>query len=77
MVIFICPTRQDLLLMAILEQFEQADGLKTNLEKCKATPINFSPEQSSLPLDTFGFSEENFPMSLLGNSPFGEEVKML
>ena len=40
MVIFVKPTRQDLiLLLSIMEAFEQISGLRTNKEKSKATPI--------------------------------------
>ena len=46
-VIFIKPARQDLLLLlSIMEAFEQISGLRTNKEKSKATPINCSAEET-------------------------------
>ena len=54
-VIFIKPARQDLLLLlSIMEAFEQISGLRTNKEKSKATPINCSAEETQLAVAIFG-----------------------
>jgi hypothetical protein len=67
MVIFIKPARQDLLLLSsIMDVFEQISGLKTNKEKCKATPINCSEEDVQSVVDIFGCAVENFPCRYLG-----------
>jgi hypothetical protein len=67
MVIFIKSARQEmLLLLAILDAFEQASRLKTNLEKNKAIPIKCSAEGIQLALTTFGCSRESFPCRYLG-----------
>lgn len=53
-VIFIKPARQDLLLLlSIMEAFEQISGLRTNKEKSKATPINCSAEETQLAVAIF------------------------
>jgi hypothetical protein len=67
MVIFIKPAHQDLqLLSAIMTTFEQIAGLRTNMEKSKATPINCSEEDLQIVTDIFGCAVEAFPCHYLG-----------
>jgi hypothetical protein len=67
MVIFIKPAHQDLqLLSTIMTTFEQISGLRTNMEKNKATPINCSEEDLQIVTDIFGCAVEAFPCHYLG-----------
>lgn len=67
MVIFIKPLRQDmLLLLAILDVFEKASGLKANRAKSRAISLNCAEQDFQMALTLFGCAEESFPCRYLG-----------
>jgi len=50
----------------VLHIFGQASGLFTNMEKCVATPIQCSPNQTELFVSRFDCQMADFPCRYLG-----------
>ena len=66
-VVFLSPVEQDLVLTrVILEIFAGASGLKTNLSKCKVSPIQCDLEASVSLLTHFPGKFDPFPICYLG-----------
>ncbi|WVZ90672.1 hypothetical protein U9M48_036954 [Paspalum notatum var. saurae] len=66
-VLFVAPTLQDLLVLrSLLELFESASSLRTNLAKCSATPIACSLDDLNLVQQTLGCQVTTFPCIYLG-----------
>ncbi|WVZ78948.1 hypothetical protein U9M48_026585 [Paspalum notatum var. saurae] len=67
LVIFVRPTRQDLLaLRSILDVFAGCSGLCSNLDKCSAMPIRCSEEELARVQSIFGCQLTQFPCTYQG-----------
>jgi len=66
-VVFSAPNQQDLILLrGILEIFAGASGLRTNMQKCRISPIQCDLESTVLILRHFPGTIDPFPINYLG-----------
>jgi len=67
LLVFLTPVQEDIAVMKeILRIFGEASGLFTNMDKCVATPIQCSPDQTEFFRSLFGCRVADFPCRYLG-----------
>ena len=67
LVVFLTPVHEDVaIMMEILRIFGEALGLFRNMDKCVATPIQCSPDQTEFFRSLFGCRVADFPCRYLG-----------